>query len=217
MNFLERKKPDVFKPIIDEYFLRIAQWAGVDTTRVANILSLLNAARHTSFEYLYMAARKVKTALFIEKVDVQLTYGYSRQLFNNPELNYVYVGETEYDYDPTDLESDDFAVVLENYPPKAAAALRQDKYWGGAAAEVAGVWRTKDGVERVYKASPAEFVILGEDPIDYFEQVIKKSFGDLPAYVPIVVKPLSFLPIIEDDEEEEEDTAQEEDDFDDED
>lgn len=214
MNFLERKKPAVFKPIIDEYFLRIAQWASVDTARVASILTPLNAARYTGFEYLYMAARKVKIALFIEKVEVQLNYGYSRQLFNSPDLNYVYAGETEYDYDPSDLESDDYAVVLENYPPKAAAALRQDKFWGGAAAEVAGVWLTKEGVERVYKASPAEFVLLGEDPIDYFEQVIKKSFGDLPAYVPVVVKPLSFLPIIE---EEEEDTAQEDDDFDDED
>jgi hypothetical protein len=207
MNYLERKKPAVFKPIIDDYFLRIAQWAGVDAERVKKILETLNANRYSGFEYLYTAARKVKSVLFIEKVEAQLNYGYSRQIFNSIDINYVYVGESEYDYDPAELESDDYAVILDNYPSKAAHALRQDKFWGGNVAEVVGVWLTKEGLECVYKATPKEFVILGADPIDYFEQVIAAGFGVLPPYTPPppvveLVLP-SFLPLLSSDDEEE--------------
>ena len=203
MNFIERKQSSVFKPLIDEYLLRIAQWANVDTEKIANILSQLNAARYTPFEYLYTACRKVKSVLFIERVEVQLNYGYSRQLFNSPEINYVYAGETEYDYDPSDLESEDYAIVLENYPKKAHDALKQDKFWGGNAAEVVGVWRQKDGVEAIYKASPTEFVILGEDAVDYLEQIINNAFNGLPPYV-APSKSVFSLPLIVDEEEEEE-------------
>lgn len=213
MNYLERKKSAIFKPIIDDYFLRLAQWAGVDAERVKKILETLNANRYTSFEYLYTAARKVKSVLFIEKVEAQLNYGYSRQLFNSVELNYVYVGESEYDYDPAELESDDFAVILDNYPKKAAPALRQDKFWGGNLAEIAGVWLTKEGLECVYKATPKEFVILGEDPIDYLEQVIAAGFGVLPAYVPpapiIELVLPSFLPLLSDDEDDDDEEKDE--------
>jgi hypothetical protein len=214
MNYLERKKPAIFKPIIDDYFLRIAQWAGVDAERVKKILETLNANRYTSFEYLYTAARKVKSVLFIEKVEAQLNYGYSRQLFNSVELNYVYVGESEYDYDPAELETDDFAVILDNYPKKAAPALRQDKFWGGNLAEIVGIWLTKEGVECVYKATPKEFVVLGEDPIDYLEQVIAAGFGVLPPYVPpapIVELVLpSFLPLLSDDNDDDDDDEKDE-------
>lgn len=203
MNFTERKHSSVFKPLIDEYILRIAQWANVDTEKVSNILNQLNAARYSQFEYLYTACRKVKSVLFIERVEVQLNYGYSRQLFNSPEINYVYAGETEYDYDPSDLESEDYAIVLENYPKKSHDALKQDKFWGGNAAEVVGIWKQKDGVEAVYKATPTEFTILGEDAIDYLEQIINAAFGGLPPYVAPLKVPTFSLPLIVDEEEEE--------------
>ncbi len=215
MSRTEHRKPAVFKPLIDEYLLRIAQWADVDGERLQRTLQAISAERATPFEYLYNAARKVRNQLFIERVESKLTYGYSRQLFVSGDTNYIFAGESEYDYDPAELESEDYAVVLENYPRAAHKALEQDKIWGGAGAEVVGIFTAKDGIEQIYKATPKEFIILGEDAIDYLEKIIQHGFGKmLPPYRPKPKKnDLPFtLPSLEDfmEEEEDEETGNEE-------
>ncbi len=176
-----RKKASVFKPAIDESILKIATWAGVDTDRVESLLDSLNANRYSAFEYLYTAMRKVKSVLFIERVEAQMKFGWSKYLFNNPEQQHLYVGESEYDYDPSDLEAEDYAVVLENYPDKAHAALKQNRFWGGHNADVVGIWVTKEGIERVFHANAAAFNILGEDAIDFIEKIVENDFSGDPA------------------------------------
>lgn len=172
-----RKKASVFKPLIDEAILKIAAWAGVDTDRVESILDSLNANRYSPFEYLYTAMRKVKSVLFIERVEAQMKFGSAKYLFNNPEQQHLYVGESEYDYDPADLEAEDYAVILENYPDKAHAALKQNHFWGGHNADVMGIWVTKEGIERVFHANATTFTILGEDAIDFIEKIVENDFS----------------------------------------
>jgi hypothetical protein len=180
MNLIERSRPQNFKPLIDKSIEKIAAWAGVDTKKIQSVLSLLSAQRYSGFEYLYNAMRKVKPLIFIEKVEIRLTFGWSKHLFNNPEQEHIYVGETIYDYDEADLESEQYAIVLEDYPKDAHAALKQNTFWGGSGAEVAGVWTNREGVETIYVASPKKFEILAVDAVDFIEKIIEKSFKDSP-------------------------------------
>jgi len=177
MDLSERSKAYNFKPLIDEQILQIARWAKIDTQRVKDVLKLLNASRYTPFEYLYTALRKVKPILFIERVDAQLEYPFARFLFNSPEQQHVFVGETEYDYDPAELEAEDYAVILENYPKEAHLALKQSSYWGGKDETVVGVWLGKDRIERVYLATPTSFTLLAEDAVDFIEKIVAANFA----------------------------------------
>jgi hypothetical protein len=212
MNLIERSRPQHFKPLIDKSIEKIAAWAGVDTKKIQSVLSLLSAQRYSGFEYLYNAMRKVKPLIFIEKVETRLTFGWSKHLFNNPEQEHIYVGETIYDYDEADLESEQYAIVLEDYPKAAHAALKQNTFWGGSGAEVAGVWTNRDGVETIYVASPKKFEILAEDAVDFIEKIIEKSFKDSPlANIPAsLANLLASLGEPDEEDEEEEDDDEEE-------
>ncbi len=177
MDLLARSKAYNFKPLIDEQILQIARWAKIETDKVSELLKLLNASRYTAFEYLYIALRKVKPILFIERVDAQLEYPFARFLFNSPEQQHVFVGETEYDYDPAELEAEDYAVILENYPKEAHSALKQSSYWGGKDATVVGVWLGKDKAEQIYLATPNSFAILAEDAVDFIRKIVAANFA----------------------------------------
>jgi hypothetical protein len=190
MDLSERSKAYNFKPLIDEQILQIARWAKIETQRVKDILNLLNASRYSPFEYLYTALRKVKPILFIERVDAQLEYPFARSLFNSSEQQHVFVGETAYDYDPADLEAEDYAIILENYPKEAHLALKQGSYWGGKDENVVGVWLAKDRIERIYLATPTSFHILAEDAVEFIEKIVTANFaGQTEAEPEVEFKP----------------------------
>jgi hypothetical protein len=179
MDLFERRKAVNFKPLIDEQILQIARWAKIEQHKVTDVLKLLNASRYSPFEYLYTALKKVKPILFIERVDAKLDYPFARSLFNTTEQQHVFVGETQYDYDPAELETEDYAIILENYPKEAHLALRQSSYWGGKDATVVGVWTGKDKIERIYLATPHSFTILANDAVEFIQKIVEANFDEL--------------------------------------
>lgn len=173
IDYESRKKPAVYKPLIDTELQKIAEIAGADAGAVQAELDAVDLEGRGPWGYLTAAAKATTDLLFTDEVRRKLAGNWAAALWEPPQQYTCYGGPTEDDVerDPDDYETN--YIVAEYYPEESHEALAQDNYWAGADADVMGIWQ-KDGIAKVFHAHMEGFWILGEDPVDFIQKAVAK-------------------------------------------
>lgn len=176
IDYTSRNKPEVFKPLIDAELLKLAKYNGADIGKTEKILATVDPKKMGAWGYLTSAIDATRSMVYEGKVAENLGFSWSHQLFEQDMERFpFFAGETENDV-PEDLDFSENPIVLEYYPKESHEALRQDMFVGGADADVIGLWRVEDRT-RVFHAHMEGFEILGEDPVDYLQRIVRDELG----------------------------------------
>ena len=173
MRNIDHSNPKDFKPLIDKVLLELTEINDHEKEKTQEILNELSGDRMISFWYLKQAAFKTKQWSYHGKVEEVLhDYGYWGKRIFIPASDLPFLVNIDDDYED-DLGADTWPVYLEEYPIEAHEALHQDFYLGGGNGDVLGVW--KQGIVfKIFVATPNEFEIIAQDPIEWVEKT--KSF-----------------------------------------
>lgn len=173
VDYSERKKPDVFKPMIDEALMRIARAVGADEDAVASKLADLDP-EGGPWNYLSRESTPaVRDLLVNDTLREVMPYDRGTKLLDNTldqHLEAFDWVETEADVEPDAWSR---PVVLEYYPEESLECLRQGMYVGGADADIIALWDRGDR-HSICHAHMEGFWILGEDPVDWIEKIADK-------------------------------------------
>lgn len=164
--------PTIYKPLIDAEFRNLAEILKVDLVSVQNKLDLIDPKSCGAWRYLLQAIEQTRTLLVSPEFKKMLQSNMLRDLWF-PTDQYACFGGYTANYD--DYNSDDYDVnyiFSEYYPEEAHEALAQENYWGGADADVFGLWTTENKT-KVYHAHMEGFWILGEDPADFLKKAVE--------------------------------------------
>ncbi|MBW2703622.1 MAG: hypothetical protein JRF33_22630 [Deltaproteobacteria bacterium] len=176
IDYGARKAPEVYKPLFDAEFAKLAELAGADLAAVQKLLDEIKLEGRGPWGYLTGGVSATAALLFNDKLKDALGYTWVRQLWEPSDQFAMFGGmtEDEVERDPDDYDTN--YIVAEYYPEESREALAEDNYWGGGDADVVGLW-VKDGVAKVYHAHMEGFWILGEDPVDFLQKEVAKILG----------------------------------------
>jgi hypothetical protein len=171
IDFQERNKPEVFKPLIDKALIAMAESNGHSPSETSKVLKDLPADGLSNIDYLRKAAFLLVKWCYRGKVEELInTYGnWAYYLFNPPgffELPVLKKGNDQEDASVFDFNE----INPEDYPEEAQEALYYGKFLGGGQGDVLGVWK-KDGINQIYLAFRDSFYIIAEDPVDWIQQI----------------------------------------------
>lgn len=179
IDYVARKQPAVFKPLIDAALERIAKVGGRAFTPPGSVapgtgpwgyLTTVVAAAKDD-----LTSEAVRSALGEHSWSVAFLGGTLAEHFTSYD-----VVETEEDArggdDDEDWDPEARPVVLAYYPEESRECLRQGNFVGGADADVFALWQRADRTS-VCHAHMEGFWILGEDPADYIERIAAKAEG----------------------------------------
>jgi hypothetical protein len=180
IDYAARRRPEIFKPLVDAALSRIAAVGGRTFTPPAEV-----EAGTGPWGYLdaaVTAGRADLTTVAVANALGEHTWNHQFLLGKLAEHFTSYdVVETEEDAAGGDDEEEDFGfegrpVVLSYYPEESHECLRQAHFVGGADADVIALWKRADRTS-VCHAHMEGFWILGEDPVDFIERIAAKAEG----------------------------------------
>jgi hypothetical protein len=176
-DYAARRRPEIFKPLVDAALSRIAAVGGRAFTRPAAVES--GTGPWGYLDAAVAAGRADLTTVAVGKALGEHSWGHQFLLGKLAEhLTAVEAVETEEDAAGDDDE-EGFGgrpIVLAYYPEESHECLRQGNFVGGADADVIALWQRADRTS-VCHAHMEGFWILGEDPIDFIERIAAKAEG----------------------------------------
>ncbi|MCH2043612.1 MAG: hypothetical protein MK212_05680 [Saprospiraceae bacterium] len=171
MNYTTRLSPEVYKPIVDNLLIKFSQYLTTDTNALKKILAEL-IAEGSSWEYTLEALKKTRPYIYTEVVQSKLQYEWGNTLLSS---NKEEEEDEEEDWDEDEEEDWDINDVdLNDYPEESHEAIQQETFWVCEDADITGIWKQANEVEKIYHAHMEGFWILGEDAIDFLEKSIQK-------------------------------------------
>jgi hypothetical protein len=173
-DYEARIQPEVYRPLIDEALVRIAERSGGDVPAVRRTLERIGPETpSTQWSYLTRALRDIREHLLTEPVKEVGKHNWFLYFLEGRDADYHGHSLIDPDEDaPESPDGDESAsgrpvAYLEYYEEEAWECLRQRAFVGGYDADVVALWTREDGRVSVCHAHPEGFWILGEDAAEF--------------------------------------------------
>jgi hypothetical protein len=179
IDYAARRRPEIFKPLVDAALSRIA---AVDARTFTPPAAVEPGTGPWGYlEAAVAAGRADLTTLAVGNALGEHSWGHRFLLGKLAEhLTAFEAVETEEEAaggdDEEDFDPEGRPIVLAYYPEESHECLRQGHFVGGADADVIALWQRADRTS-VCHAHMEGFWILGEDPVDFIERIAAKAEG----------------------------------------